>query len=98
MVISDYMTLNRTVWGRRPAHGFRFRLNGKLKRPEPMNRNHEESVMSNDDTGDTEEDNDEPEHGEETQLDGHDTVSWQSDDCPPEVLAQFWSSVAAYGK
>lgn len=52
--------------------------------------------MSNDDTGETEESKDEPEQEEESQLGGHDTFFWQSDDCPPEVLAQFRSSVAAY--
>lgn len=52
--------------------------------------------MSNDDTGETEEGKDEPEQGEETQPDGHETFFWQSDDCPPEVSAQFWQSVAAY--
>ena len=52
--------------------------------------------MSNDDMGETEGSEDEPGQGEGIQLDGDDRFFWQAEDGPPEALAQFWSSVAAY--
>lgn len=52
------------------------------------------------DDGDADESNDGAQDGDPEQEDGEASVdeefTWMSDDCPPEVAAQFWQSVAAY--
>jgi hypothetical protein len=52
------------------------------------------------DDSDADESNDGAQDGESEQEDGEASVdeefTWMSDDCPPEVAAQFWQSVAAY--
>lgn len=52
------------------------------------------------DDSDADESNDGAQDGDPEQEGGEVSVdeefTWMSDDCPPEVAAQFWQSVAAY--
>jgi len=52
------------------------------------------------DYSDADESNDGAQDGDPEQEGGEASVdeefTWMSDDCPPEVAAQFWQSVAAY--